>query len=75
MASTSNLTPGKGLDNKDLEGTSVKGSAFFCYDLWKKVYEDLGEVTAFYRRIGHFNFGAILIKSISNPDSWYSLRI
>ena len=46
MASTSNLTPGKGLDNKDLEGTSVKGSAFFCYDLWKKVYEDLGEVTA-----------------------------
>lgn len=29
MASTSNLTPGKGLDNKDLEGTSVKGSAFF----------------------------------------------
>mgnify|MGYP000876451618 CR=1 FL=1 len=46
MASTSNLTPGKDLDNKDLEGTSVKGSAFFCYDLWKKVYEDLGEVTA-----------------------------
>ena len=29
MASTSNLTPGEGLVNKDLEGTSVKGSAFF----------------------------------------------
>jgi len=30
MASISNLTPGEGLGNKDLEGTSVKGSAFFC---------------------------------------------
>ncbi len=29
MASTSNLGQGEGLNNKDLEGASVKGSAFF----------------------------------------------
>lgn len=29
MASTSNLAQGEGLKDKDLEGTSVKGSAFF----------------------------------------------
>ena len=38
-------TKGEGLDNKDLEGTSVKGSAFFCADLWNEIEEDLGEIT------------------------------
>ncbi len=47
MASTSNLAQGEGLKDKDLEGTSVKGSAFFCMDLWDEIEEDLGEVTDF----------------------------
>ncbi len=47
MASTSNLAQGEGLKDKDLEGTSVKGSAFFCMDLWDEIEEDLGAVTDF----------------------------